>query len=83
MLVDNYYKGLLRYYCGSVSGINPIKYDGNQTSFDSDKWNIFNWNDVYTHIYFGSNNTPPTKEDYKLYDENGSIEELIIQKTIH
>ena len=83
MLVDNYYKGLLRYYCGPVNGISPIEKGGMQSGFDSERWNAFNWNAPLTDIYFGSDNTPPTKEDYWLRDENGRIEELIIQKTIH
>ena len=80
MLVDNYYNALLKFYCGNNVSTNGLTFvNSNGSSSGIDGWERLNWTSALTYIYFGSNNTRPTRQDYYL--KGTKIEGLIEQNT--
>jgi hypothetical protein len=76
MLVDNYYKVLLKLYCGEIRGLSYIDENG-KSSDGINRWNGLKISDTWSKIRFGTSNIKATKDDYRLLGDE--IKELIKQ----
>lgn len=77
MLVDNYYKALLKFHCGEVQGLSCIRESGSSISINY--WEGLKIKQHWSKIRFGTSNIKETKDDYRLL--GSEIEELIQQNT--